>query len=107
MPHPLREEYVDNEKYELKHYDWESMNRLRKLIASVNKIRNENPALQSTWNIYFAETHNHQLLCYGKTDDEKQNRIFVAVNLDPDFVQGSMIKVPLHEMGISADRPYV
>jgi starch synthase (maltosyl-transferring) len=106
VPHPEREEYIDNEKYEIKYYDWHSMNRLRKLMANVNKIRKQNTALQTTWNIYFAETHNNQLLCYGKTDDEKQNRIFVAVNMDPNFTQGSMIKVPIDEMGISADRSY-
>jgi starch synthase (maltosyl-transferring) len=106
VPHPAREEYIDNEKYEIKHYDWHSMNRLRKLMSKVNLIRKENPALQTTWNIYFAETHNNQLLCYGKTDDENQNKIFVAVNMDPNFTQGSMIKVPIHEMGISADRSY-
>jgi starch synthase (maltosyl-transferring) len=106
MPHPKREEYIDNEKYEIKVYDWQSMTRMRKLIALVNRIRRENAALQTTWNIYFAETHNNQLLCYGKTDDEKQNRIFIAVNMDPDLTQGSWIRVPLHEMGISTSRTY-
>jgi starch synthase (maltosyl-transferring) len=106
VPHPKREEYIDNEKYELKNYDWQSMTRMRKLIALVNRIRNENPALQTTWNIHFAETQNNYLLCYGKTDDEKSNRIFVVVNMDPDFTQGSWIKVPIHELGISADRSY-
>jgi starch synthase (maltosyl-transferring) len=81
VPHPLREEYIDNEKYEIKHWDWQNMNRLRELMAAVNRIRKGNPALQTTWNIHFAETHNEQLLCYGKTDDEKQNRIIVVVNL--------------------------
>ena len=106
VPHPKREEYIDNEKYEIKVYDWQSMTRMRKLIALVNRIRRENPALQTTWNIYFAETHNNQLLCYGKTDDEKQNKIFIAVNMDPDLTQGSWIRVPLHEMGISTTRTY-
>ncbi len=106
VPHPKREEYIDNEKYEIKHWDWQSMTRMRKLIALVNRIRKENAALQTTWNIYFAETHNDQLLCYGKTDDDKQNRILVVVNMDPDRTQGSWIKVPLHEMGISSDLTY-
>jgi starch synthase (maltosyl-transferring) len=106
VPHPLREEYIDNEKYEIKNWDWKNMTRMRKLIALVNSIRRENPALQTTWNIFFAETQNDQLLCYGKTDDEKQNRIFVVVNMDPDFTQGGWIKIPLDELGISADRAF-
>ncbi len=105
-PHPLREEYIDNEKYEIKHWDWKTMTRMRKLIALVNKIRKENPALQTTWNISFAETQNDQLLCYGKTDDDKQNRIFVVVNMDSEFTQGSWIKVPLDMLGLSANRTF-
>ena len=106
VPHPLREEYIDNEKYEIKHYDWETMTRMRKLIALVNRIRKDNPALQTTWNIYFAEVQNDQLLCYGKTDDEKANKIFVVVSMDTVNTQGSWIKVPLKEMGIPADSAF-
>jgi starch synthase (maltosyl-transferring) len=106
VPHPKREEYINNEKYELKNYDWKTMTRMRKLIALVNTIRKENPALQTTWNIFFAETQNSSLLCYGKTDDEKQNKIFVVVNMDPEFTQQSWIKIPMAELGISADHPY-
>ncbi len=100
IPHPAREEYIDNEKYEIKHYDWKTMTRMRKLIALVNSIRKENKALQTTWNIFFAEVQNDHLLCYGKTDDDKDNKIFVVVNIDTVNTQGSWIKLPLEEMGI-------
>lgn len=106
VPHPLREEYIDNEKYEIKYWDWQHMNRLRELMSAVNRIRKENPALQTTWNLYFAESQNEHLLCYGKTDDHKQNKIFVAVNMDSNNPQGSWIKVPIQDMGISPDRTY-
>jgi starch synthase (maltosyl-transferring) len=45
VPHPKREEYIDNEKYEIKHYDWQSMTRMRKLIALVNRIRKGKPGI--------------------------------------------------------------
>ena len=106
VPHPLREEYIDNEKYEIKHYDWKTMTRMRRLIALVNKIRKENPALQTTWNICFAEVQNDHLLCYGKTDDKKENKIFVVVNMDTINTQGSWIKIPLKDMGIRANSAY-
>ncbi len=106
VPHPLREEYIDNEKYEIKHYDWKTMTRMRKLIALINNIRKENPALQTTWNIFFAEVQNDHLLCYGKTDDEKDNKLFVVVNMDTVNTQGSWIKIPLEEMGIPADSDF-
>jgi starch synthase (maltosyl-transferring) len=75
-------------------------------MAVVNRIRKENPALQTTWNIYFADSHNDQLLCYGKTDDEKENKIIVVINLDSVSTQSGWIKVPVQEMGISTDRTY-
>lgn len=106
VPHPLREEYIDNEKYEIKFWDWQNMNRLRELMATVNRIRKENPALQTTWNIYFAESQNEHLICYGKVDDDKNNRIIVAVNLDSTSTQGAWVKIPIYDLGISASRTY-
>src|SRR5262249_10611195 len=40
------EEYLDSEKYQVRHWDWEAPNVFRELIARVNRIRRENPALQ-------------------------------------------------------------
>jgi hypothetical protein len=54
VPHPDREEYIDNEKYELKHYDWYSMNRLRKLMAAVNMHQKGKPG---------ASDHLEHLFC--------------------------------------------
>lgn len=107
IPHPAREEYINNEKYEIKNWDWFKNTRIKEVISLVNRIRKENAALQTTWNIYFAEMQNDQLLCYGKTDDDKDNKIFVAVNLDNTYTQGSWIKLPVIEMNIDPNRPYI
>ena len=43
---PGREEYLGSEKYEIRHWDLDRPDSLADLIARVNRIRRENPALQ-------------------------------------------------------------
>ena len=50
---PGSEEYLNSEKYEIKHWDLEKPGSLRELIARVNRIRRENRALQSDRNLRF------------------------------------------------------
>jgi starch synthase (maltosyl-transferring) len=105
-PHPGKEEYTDNEKYEIKHWDWNKYSRTREIITRVNKIRKENAALQTTWNIHFAETNNDMIICYTKADPSRKNLLIIAVNLDYFNTQGANIKVPLHELGMHWDESY-
>ncbi|WP_439554769.1 alpha-1,4-glucan--maltose-1-phosphate maltosyltransferase [Dyadobacter sp.] len=105
-PHPGKEEYTDNEKYEIKHWDWDRYSRTRDIITRVNKIRKENPALQTTWNINFAETSNDMVICYTKADPHSNNLLIIAVNLDFFNTQGANIKVPLHKLGMHWEQSY-
>ncbi|WP_310588640.1 alpha-1,4-glucan--maltose-1-phosphate maltosyltransferase [Dyadobacter psychrophilus] len=105
-PHPGKEEYTDNEKYEIKHWDWNRYSRTREIITRVNRIRKENPALQSTWNIDFTETNNDMVICYVKADDATNNALIISVNLDVFNTQGAHIKVPIHRFGIHPDQTY-
>ena len=43
---PGSEEYLDSEKYQLRHWTLDRPDSLRALIARVNRIRRENAALQ-------------------------------------------------------------
>src|SRR5262249_36503891 len=43
------EEYLDSEKYEIKHWDLDRPGSLKDFITRVNRIRRQNPALQSDW----------------------------------------------------------
>lgn len=45
---PGREEYLNSEKYEINHWDWDQPGNLKDFIARINKIRKENPALHRT-----------------------------------------------------------
>ncbi len=104
---PGKEEYLDSEKYEIKHWDWDRQTKIRQVITRLNQIRQENPALQTTWNIQFGETDNQQLLCYAKVDESGDNRMLMVINLDPHHVQAGWIKVPIQFLRIPAGNAYV
>jgi starch synthase (maltosyl-transferring) len=104
---PGKEEYLNSEKFELKHWDWDAPGNLKDFIARINKIRRENPALQATWNLKFYEVDNEYILFYGKADEDLSNLILVAVNLDPYHTQAGWVKVPLDQLGIAPDQPYL
>ncbi|MCD6062473.1 MAG: alpha,4-glucan--maltose-phosphate maltosyltransferase [Flavipsychrobacter sp.] len=106
-PMPGKEEYIDNEKYEIKHWNWEEYTRIREMITRINRIRKENTALQSTWNIELAETTNDQVMCYGKADISNGNTLLIAINLDPYNTHSAMVRVPLEKLGIPTDAPYM
>ena len=103
---PGSEEYLDSEKYQLRHWDLDSPHSLAELITRVNRIRRENPALQSDWSLRFHPVDNEQLICYSKRTDDLDNIIVVVVNLDPHHVQSGHVELPLEDLGIDAAMPY-
>jgi starch synthase (maltosyl-transferring) len=105
-PHGAKEEYIDNEKYETKHWDWNRYTRIGEIITRVNRIRKENAALQSTWNIDFCTTSNDQIISYVKVHPETGNQLIIAVNLDVNNTQGAHVRIPLPQLNIGYDEPY-
>ena len=103
---PGKEEYLDSEKYEPHVWDWSRRTKIRDTMTRINRIRRENAALQTTWNIEFGETDNQQLLCYAKMDDMRSNKVLVVVNLDPHHVQSGWIKVPTQYLGMASGSAY-
>jgi starch synthase (maltosyl-transferring) len=97
---PGKEEYMDNEKYEIKHWDWKRLTRIGEMMARVNKMRKEHPALQDTYNIAFAQTTNEQIICYVKLDAVTGDTLIIVVNLDAWNTQSAMVHIPLAMLGI-------
>jgi starch synthase (maltosyl-transferring) len=89
-----KEEYWNSEKYEVRHYDWKRTNRMTDIMSILNRIRKENPALQSTWNIQFCTIENTQLLAYLKATDDLSNIILCVVNLDVNGRQSGFVQLP-------------
>ena len=101
-----KEEYYNSEKYELKAWNRDADWSLKDFITRVNKIRRENPALQSTFNYKSCLTNNEQILCFQKVSPDKSNIILTVVNLDPYSKQSAMICVPVEDFGIGYHRHY-
>ena len=103
---PGSEEYLNSEKYELKHRDLTSVWSLKELIARINRIRRENPALQSNRNLRFHSTDNSSLICYSKATDDLSNIIIVIVNLDSFHVQSGWVDLDLASLGLDATHAF-
>ena len=104
-----REEYVDNEKYELRHWNLNQPGNISAFIAALNQIRRENLALQANESLRFHRvefnyTEHEQLLAYSKSTPDETNRILVVVNLDPTSPQIGWVEVPVEEWAL--DGPF-
>jgi starch synthase (maltosyl-transferring) len=100
------EEYLDSEKYQIRVWDIDRSYSLRYIIGRVNRIRMENPALQSDWSLRFHPIDNEQLICYTKATQDLSNIILVVVNLDPHHIHSGWLELPLADFAIDEDRPY-
>jgi starch synthase (maltosyl-transferring) len=101
---PLRpgsEEYLDSEKYQLRHWDIDRPDSLRDLVARLNGIRREERALRDLRCLRFLTVDNDQLLAFSKMCDGEG--VIVVVNLDPWNVQSGWLEVPCGELGIEGD----
>ena len=104
LPIPGKEEYINSEKYEIRHWDWGRTNRLTYLIGLVNRIRKENPALQTTNNLTFCRIDDDALMAYLKVSGN--NRLLMIINTDAYNRRAGMVQVPTWQMGIGDDQEY-
>jgi len=103
---PGSEEYLNSEKYELKRWDLNTADSLKDLITCVNRIRRENPALQSNRNLRFHDTDSPSLICYSKATDDLSNVILVVLSLDCSHVQSGWVDLDLNSLGIDAHHSF-
>lgn len=96
-----KEEYLNSEKFQITHYDWNIQNKVTTLIGKINYIRNHNEALQQTNNIKFCHIQNDNLLAFYKWNDNKTNEMFIVISLDPHNSQQGTVQVPLHDIGVN------
>jgi starch synthase (maltosyl-transferring) len=98
-PLPGKEEYKDSEKYQLRRWDLDAPHSLRHLIARVNRIRRQHPALQDDRSLRFHRADNDALLVYSKTSAEGDSVVCV-VNLDPFHRHAGFIELDLPALGL-------
>lgn len=102
---PGSEEYLHSEKYQIRAWNLEHPDSLRGLIARVNQVRRDNPALQTNDNLVFHPTDNEQIICFSKAD-ARDNVIIVVVNLDFSFKQAGWVNLRLDDLGLRGDEPF-
>jgi starch synthase (maltosyl-transferring) len=100
------EEYLDSEKYQLRHWNLARADSLWSLIARVNRIRRENPALQSDGSLRFCRIDNEQLIAYLKLDVPSGNAILTVVNLDPNRPQSGWLEIDPADWPVDAEQAY-
>ncbi len=105
---PGSEEYLNSEKYQLRHWSIDRPDSLRSLIARMNRVRRENSALQSDRSLEFCAVDNQYLIAYRKSDAATGNIVLTVVNLDPHHVQSGWLELDLESfgLGLDPDRPY-
>jgi starch synthase (maltosyl-transferring) len=101
---PGSEEYLDSEKYQLVTRDYNAPGNIKQDIARLNRIRRENPALQTLPNLEFVQSDFDGILAYRRY--APGNELLVVVNLDPHLMHETVIDVPLDRLGISEQEPY-
>ncbi|MGH9625489.1 MAG: alpha-1,4-glucan--maltose-1-phosphate maltosyltransferase, partial [Bryobacteraceae bacterium] len=100
------EEYLDSEKYQLRAWDWERPGSLADFIGLVNRIRRDNPALQTDRTLEFHPVDSDQLICYSKQSEDGSNLMLMVVNLDPHYRQSGFVDLPLEHLKIDKNHPY-
>jgi starch synthase (maltosyl-transferring) len=107
-----REEYRDNEKYEIRTWNLDQPHSLRPIITRLNQARRTNPALQRNDSIRFMRVENNyvendQLIAYTKQSPDGSNIVLTIVNLDPVNVQSGWVQLPLADFDIRATDSYL
>jgi len=97
LPRAGAEEYLDNEKYELKTWNLNDPASLRSLIARVNTIRRENSALHQNA-LRFHTSDNLLLLCFSKHSADGNNSVLVVINMDAHNVQSGWIDLDVRQL---------
>jgi starch synthase (maltosyl-transferring) len=106
---PLRdgsEEYFDSEKYQIRVRHFDQAGALAALIARVNEIRREHPALQRDWGLRFHDTDNPNLICYSKRSEDGADLVVVVVNLDPGSMEHGFVRLPLPAWGMASSASF-
>jgi starch synthase (maltosyl-transferring) len=114
---PGSEEYLDSEKYQIRPRDWNGPGHLKELIARVNSIRRQHPALQQNTTLRFHPSSADALLCFSKSEGRPAAEgrplgaagdfVFVVANTTPAFTQHGWVEVPIATLGIGPEEVYI
>jgi starch synthase (maltosyl-transferring) len=91
---PGQEEYLDSEKYQVRHWEVGLSGPLELLISRLNAARRAHPALRRNLGLRFLETDNELLLAYLKTAAGGSDPMVTVANLDLRWPQSGWVRLP-------------
>jgi starch synthase (maltosyl-transferring) len=103
---PGSEEYLHSEKYQIRHWAFDSPHNIKDLIRQLNTIRYTQPALQYNHTLRFHLTTSDDLIAYSKISPDGTTRILTVVSLSPHAPREGMVCVALEDAPVSDDASY-
>jgi starch synthase (maltosyl-transferring) len=101
------EEYLDSEKYQLRHWDLDRDDSLAPLLTRLNRIRHDQRALRNLHTLHVHACEDPAILCFSKTDPAGVGRpVIVVVNLDPFNRHQAFVDVDLAAIGLPYGSDY-
>jgi starch synthase (maltosyl-transferring) len=97
---PDSEEYLDSEKYQLRHRDLDAADSLAPFIARLNAIRREEPALARCRPPRLQPIDDECLLAWIRHDADSGNIVLVVVNLDPGRPRSGVLELDFVPLGL-------
>jgi starch synthase (maltosyl-transferring) len=80
---PTNEEYLNSEKYEIRHRDYSQPGSLSPLIAQLNDLRRRHRAFANLRGTYLHPSDNPSVIAYSRVSDDLRDVVLVVVSLDP------------------------
>ena len=103
---PGSEEYLHSEKYQIRHWAFDSPHNIKDLIRQVNTVRRTQPALQYNHTLRFHLTTSDDLIAYSKVSPDGATRILTVVSLSPHGPREGMVCVALDDAPVPGDESY-
>jgi starch synthase (maltosyl-transferring) len=102
---PGSEEYLDSEKYEIRHRDLDTADSLAPFITRLNAIRRDEPALARNRPPLVQTIDDDSLLAWARHDPDSGNRVLVVVNLDPNTPRSGLLHLDPAALGLPPGSP--
>ena len=99
------EEYLNSEKYELKHRDYSGDDNLVPFITKLNDIRRKHPALSELTNLTFHESDKDNIIAFSKSAPGAET-ILAIVNLNPFTWEEATVHLDLDALGVADSRSF-
>ncbi len=101
------EEYLDSEKFQIRAWDVDRADSLAPLLARLNQIRREQPALQFDRTLRFHHCDDPDMLAYSKTDPNGVgDPVLVVVAANPSRAVAGQVDVDWAQLGLAYEADY-